>query len=281
MEKAFEIINLNKSYKGFSLKNVNLSLPKGYIMGFVGANGAGKSTTIGCLLNMVKADSGSIKILGKETAKLTAADKEKLGVVMDGCPFAEVFNVMDIKKVISNIYKTFDDEQFEKLIKKFNLPKDKQIKEFSTGMRAKLNIAVALSHKAELLVLDEATSGLDPVVRDEILDILLEFVQDENKSIFISSHITSDLEKICDYIAFIKNGEIIFVENKDELKDKYALIHCTKQQFAEIDPSAVVGTKQTEFNVSALVFKEAVKEGMVAEKPSIEDIMLYSTKEAK
>ena len=281
MEKAFEIINLNKSYKGFSLKNVNLTLPKGYIMGFVGANGAGKSTTIGCLLNMVKADSGSIKILGKETAKLTAADKEKLGVVMDGCPFAEVFNVMDIKKVISNIYKTFDDEQFEKLIKKFNLPKDKQIKEFSTGMRAKLNIAVALSHKAELLVLDEATSGLDPVVRDEILDILLEFVQDENKSIFISSHITSDLEKICDYIAFIKNGEIIFVENKDELKDKYALIHCTKQQFAEIDPSAVVGTKQTEFNVSALVFKEAVKEGMVAEKPSIEDIMLYSTKEVK
>ena len=190
MEKAFEIINLNKSYKGFSLKNVNLTLPKGYIMGFVGANGAGKSTTIGCLLNMVKADSGSIKILGKETAKLTAADKEKLGVVMDGCPFAEVFNVMDIKKVISNIYKTFDDEQFEKLIKKFNLPKDKQIKEFSTGMRAKLNIAVALSHKAELLVLDEATSGLDPVVRDEILDILLEFVQDENKSIFISSHIS-------------------------------------------------------------------------------------------
>lgn len=281
MEKAFEIINLNKSYKGFSLKNVNLSLPKGYIMGFVGANGAGKSTTIGCLLNMVKADSGSIKILGKETAKLTVADKEKLGVVMDGCPFAEVFNVMDIKKVISNIYKTFDDEQFEKLIKKFNLPKDKQIKEFSTGMRAKLNIAVALSHKAELLVLDEATSGLDPVVRDEILDILLEFVQDENKSIFISSHITSDLEKICDYIAFTKNGEIIFVENKDELKDKYALIHCTKQQFAEIDPSAVVGTKQTEFNVSALVFKEAVKEGMVAEKPSIEDIMLYSTKEVK
>ena len=281
MEKAFEIINLNKSYKGFSLKNVNLTLPKGYIMGFVGANGAGKSTTIGCLLNMVKADSGSIKILGRETAKLTAADKEKLGVVMDGCPFAEVFNVMDIKKVISNIYKTFDDEQFEKLIKKFNLPKDKQIKEFSTGMRAKLNIAVALSHKAELLVLDEATSGLDPVVRDEILDILLEFVQDENKSIFISSHITSDLEKICDYIAFIKNGEIIFVENKDELKDKYALIHCTKQQFEEIDPSAVVGTKQTEFNVSALVFKEAVKEGVVAEKPSIEDIMLYSTKEAK
>ena len=281
MEKAFEIINLNKSYKGFSLKNVNLTLPKGYIMGFVGANGAGKSTTIGCLLNMVKADSGSIKILGRESAKLTAEEKKKLGVVMDGCPFAEVFNVKDIKKVISNIYKTFDEEQFEKLIKKFNLPKDKQIKEFSTGMRAKLNIAVALSHKAELLVLDEATSGLDPVVRDEILDILLEFVQDENKSIFISSHITSDLEKICDYIAFIKNGEIIFVENKDELKDKYALIHCTKQQFAQIDPSAVVGTKQTEFNVSALVFREAVKEGMVAEKPSIEDIMLYSTKEVK
>ena len=281
MEKAIEIINLNKTYKGFALKNINLSLPKGYIMGFVGANGAGKSTTMGCLLGMIKPDSGSIKIFDKDIKSITNADKEKIGVVMDGCPFAEVLNIKDIRRIISSIYRTFDKAKFDSLIGRFSLPENKQIKDFSTGMRAKLNIAVALSHNAQLLVLDEATSGLDPVVRDEILDILQDFVCDENRSILISSHITSDLEKICDYIAFIRNGQIVFVENKDDLKEKYALIHCTKQQFETVDKAAVVGAKYTEYNVTALVLKEAVKDGFVAEKPSIEDIMLYSTKEVE
>ena len=281
MEKAFEIINLNKAYKGFALKNINLSLPKGYIMGFVGANGAGKSTTMGCLLGMIKPDSGIIKIFDKNIKNLTAADKEKIGVVMDGCPFAEVLNIKDIRRIVSSIYRTFDKAKFDSLVSRFSLPENKPVKDFSTGMRAKLNIAVALSHNAQLLVLDEATSGLDPVVRDEILDILQDFVCDENRSILISSHITSDLEKICDYIAFIKNGQIVFVENKDDLKEKYALIHCTKQQFESVDAAAVVGAKYTEYNVTALVLKEAVKDGFVAEKPSIEDIMLYSTKEVE
>lgn len=281
MEKAIEIINLNKAYKGFALKNINLSLPKGYIMGFVGANGAGKSTTMGCLLGMIKPDSGIIKIFDKDIKNITSTDKEKIGVVMDGCPFAEVLNIKDIRRIVSSIYRTFDKAKFDSLIGRFSLPENKPVKDFSTGMRAKLNIAVALSHNAQLLVLDEATSGLDPVVRDEILDILQDFVCDENRSILISSHITSDLEKICDYIAFIRNGQIVFVENKDDLKEKYALIHCTKQQFETVDPAAVVGAKYTEYNVTALVLKEAVKDGFVAEKPSIEDIMLYSTKEVE
>lgn len=281
MEKAFEIINLNKAYKGFALQNINLSLPKGYIMGFVGANGAGKSTTMGCLMGMIKPDSGSIKIFDKDIKNITAADKEKIGVVMDGCPFAEVLNIKDIRRIVSSIYRTFDKAKFDSLIGRFSLPENKPVKDFSTGMRAKLNIAVALSHNAQLLVLDEATSGLDPVVRDEILDILQDFVCDEEHSILISSHITSDLEKICDYIAFIKNGQIVFVENKDDLKEKYALIHCTKQQFESVDTAAVVGVKHTEYNVTALVLKEAVKDGFVAEKPSIEDIMLYSVKEVE
>lgn len=281
MEKAFEIINLNKAYKGFALQNINLSLPKGYIMGFVGANGAGKSTTMGCLLGMIKPDSGIIKIFDKDIKNITAADKEKIGVVMDGCPFAEVLNIKDIRRIVSSIYRTFDKAKFDSLIGRFSLPENKPVKDFSTGMRAKLNIAVALSHNAQLLVLDEATSGLDPLVRDEILDILQDFVCDENRSILISSHITSDLEKICDYIAFIRNGQIVFVENKDDLKEKYALVHCTKQQFESVDPAAVVGAKYTEYNVTALVLKEAVKDGFVAEKPSIEDIMLYSTKEVE
>ena len=281
MEKAFEIINLNKAYKGFALQNINLSLPKGYIMGFVGANGAGKSTTMGCLLGMINPDSGIIKIFDKDIKNITAADKEKIGVVMDGCPFAEVLNIKDIRRIVSSIYRTFDKAKFDSLVSRFSLPENKPVKDFSTGMRAKLNIAVALSHNAQLLVLDEATSGLDPVVRDEILDILQDFVCDENRSILISSHITSDLEKICDYIAFIKNGQIVFVENKDDLKEKYALVHCTKQQFESVDTAAVVGAKYTEYNVTALVLKEAVKDGFVAEKPSIEDIMLYSTKEVE
>ena len=281
MEKAFEIINLNKAYKGFALKNINMSLPKGYIMGFVGANGAGKSTTMGCLLGMIKPNSGSIKIFDKDIKNITAADKEKIGIVMDGCPFAEVLNIKDIRRIVSSIYRTFDKAKFDSLVSRFSLPENKPVKDFSTGMRAKLNIAVALSHNAQLLVLDEATSGLDPVVRDEILDILQDFVCDENRSILISGHITSDLEKICDYIAFIRNGQIVFVENKDDLKEKYALVHCTKQQFESVDTAAVVGAKYTEYNVTALVLKEAVKDGFVAEKPSIEDIMLYSTKEVE
>lgn len=281
MDKAFEIVNLNKSFKDFALKDINLSLPKGYIMGFVGANGAGKSTTMGCLLGMVKADSGSIKIFGKETAKLTAADKEKIGVVMDGVPFAPIFNLKDINTVLKNVYTNWDSHKFLSLCSRFNLPEKKQIKDYSTGMRAKLNISMAISHNPQLLVLDEATSGLDPVVRDEILDILQDFVCDENHSILMSSHITGDLEKICDYIAFIKDGEIVFVENKDILQEKYAVVHLAKEQYAQLDKAAVVGAKFTDYNVSALVLKDKISSGYATEKPSIEDIMLYCAKEVK
>ena len=172
-------------------------------------------------------------------------------------------------------------DRFNTLRKRFSLPKDKAIKDFSTGMRAKLNIAVALSHKAQLLVLDEATSGLDPVVRDEILDILQDFVQDENHSVLISSHITSDLEKICDYIAFIRDGEIVFVENKDDLINNYAIIHCKNDEFAAVNPDAVISHKQNSFSTQALVFKDKLTGEYVMDKPSIEDIMLYYTKEVQ
>ena len=281
MEKAFEITNLNKSYKGFSLKNVSLTLPKGYIMGFVGKNGAGKSTTMNCLLGITKADSGSMKIFDRDISALTSADKEKIGVVLDGCPFAEILNVKDIGNILKNTYKNWDSEKFETMCRRFGLPKDKQIKDFSTGMRAKLNIATALCHNAQLLILDEATSGLDPVVRDEILDILQDFVQDENNSILISSHITSDLEKICDYIAFIRDGEIIFVENKDDLMEKYVVIHCTNEQFEQIDKDAVISHRQNSFSTQALVFRDKIAGEFVTDKPSIEDIMLYYTREVQ
>lgn len=281
MDNAFEIVNLNKSYKDFALKNVNLSLPRGYIMGFVGKNGAGKSTTMNCLLGMTRYDSGSIKVLGKPLEKLDNSDRENLGVVIDGCPFAEIFNVNDIALILQNMYKNWDKEKFDAVCRRFSLPRKKPIKEFSTGMRAKLNIATALCHNAQLLVLDEATSGLDPVVRDEILDILMEYVQDENNSVLISSHITSDLEKICDYIAFINNGEIVFVENKDDLMEKYAIIHCKNEEVADIDRDAVIGVRSNNYSAQLLVLKDKIRDGYVTDKPSIEDIMLYFIKEAK
>ncbi len=279
MEKAFEIDNLSKSYKDFSLKNINLSLEKGFIMGFIGKNGAGKSTTMNCLLGITKYDKGSVKVFNKPVENLTVQDKEKLGVVLDGCPFAEVLNVKDIEMILAGCYKNWDSAKFNSMCSRFGLPKNKAIKDFSTGMRAKLNIATALCHGAQLLVLDEATSGLDPVVRDEILEILQDFVQDENNSVLISSHITSDLEKICDYIAFIKDGEIIFCENKDELMEKYAVVHCKNEDIENIDPKAIIGSKSNSFSTQALVFKDMVNKDFVMDKPTIEDIMLYYTKE--
>ena len=281
MDKAFEIVNLNKSFKDFALKDINLSLPKGYIMGFVGANGAGKSTTMGCLLGMVKADGGSIKIFGKETAKLTAADKEKIGVVMDGVPFAPMFNLKDINTVLKNVYTNWDSPKFLSLCSRFNLPDKKQIKDYSTGMRAKLNIAVALSHNAQLLVLDEATSGLDPVVRNEILDILLDFVQDEENSVFMSSHIISDLEKVCDYITFIKDGRIIFSAEKERLTEQYGILRCSNSDFEKIDKTAVIAFNQNSFSTDALVHRSRIEGDYIIDKANVEDIMLYYMKEGK
>lgn len=279
MDNIFELNNVCKSYKDFGLKNVNLSLEKGYIMGFVGANGAGKSTTINCLLGLSKVDSGTVKIFGKE--KLDISDKEKIGVVLDGCPFAEILNLKDIEKILKNTYKSWDSEKFTEFCQKFSIPENKKIKDFSTGMIAKLNIATAICHNPQLLVLDEPTSGLDPVVRDEILDVLLDFIQNENNSVLISSHITSDLEKVCDYIAFIKDGEIVFVENKDQLTEKYAIIHCKNDELETLDKSGVIGYKQSKFSTQALVYVDKINGDFVTDKPTIEDIMLYYTKEAK
>ncbi len=279
MDNIFEMNNVCKSFKDFGIKNVNLSLEKGYIMGFIGANGAGKSTTINCLLGLLNIDSGTVKIFGKE--KLENSDKEKIGVVLDGCPYAEMLTIKDIKKILKEVYKSWDMDKFENLCKNFAIPENKKIKEFSTGMKAKLNIATAICHTPQLLVLDEPTSGLDPVVRDEILDILLDFVQNENNSVLISSHITSDLEKVCDYIAFIKDGEIVFVENKDEIYEKYAILHCKNDEINTIDKSAIIGYKQNSFSTQALVYADKVNGEFLMDKPSIEDIMLFYTKEAK
>ncbi|MEG2053339.1 MAG: ABC transporter ATP-binding protein, partial [Oscillospiraceae bacterium] len=244
----------------------------------VGENGAGKSTTINLILNLIKKDSGSIKLLGEELDDKNKNLCESIGVVLDECNFPENLTLNEVSTVVANIYKTWDKTAFENYRKKFNLSPDKKVKDFSRGMKMKLSIAVALSHNSRLLILDEATSGLDPMVRDEILDIFLEFIQDETHSIFISSHIITDLEKICDYITFIHKGKIVFSENKDDILEKYGVLKCSIDEFESIDKNIVLGVNKTSVGVSALVEKAKAPKNMLLDNAGIEDIMVFISK---
>ena len=279
MINAIKITNLSKRYSDFQLDNINLELPKGSIMGFIGPNGAGKSTTIKLILDLINKDSGTITVLGKDNKKELTQIKENIGVVMDECFFPENITAKNINLIMKNIYKTWNDKKFYEIIKNFSLPETKIIKDFSRGMKMKLSIAVALSHDSKLLILDEATSGLDPIVRDEILDIFLEFIQNEKHSIFISSHIISDLEKICDYITFIHKGKIIFSEQKDNLLENYGILKCSITDFDKIDKSIVKGYRKNTFGVEALILKNKLKGNYIIDKANIEEIMLFHVKE--
>lgn len=279
MDNAVEIRNLTKKYADFTLDNVNITLPSGTIMGFIGENGAGKSTTIKLMLGLTARDGGDIRVLGDDLSKGEKKLKEHIGVVLDECFFPENLTLRDINSILKLSYSTFNDETFKKYAERLSLPPKKCIKEYSRGMKMKLSIVAALSHDSKLLILDEATSGLDPIVRDEILDMLLEFIQDETHSVFISSHIISDLEKICDYITFIHKGKIVLSEPKDELLDKYGMLKCSEKEFAEIDSSAVIGCRKSSFGVEALVLRDRVEAGLIVDPATIEDIMLYYIKE--
>lgn len=214
MDNAMVIENLSKAYPGFALSEVSMTLPRGSIMGFIGENGAGKTTTIKLILNMLHRDSGSVRILGKDNIKEEKAVKERLGVVLGDLNLPETMNGLKINSMMSGIYPGWEEDVFFSNLERFGLPKNRKIKAYSRGMKMKLSIAIALSHGAELLLLDEPTSGLDPIIRDEILDIFLDFIQDENHSIFVSTHIVEDLEKIADYITFIHKGRIILSEER-------------------------------------------------------------------
>lgn len=272
---ALEIEDISKTYKQFKLDHVSIRVPRGCIMGFVGENGAGKSTTIKLILDLIKKESGSIRVLGKDHKELSRSDYEKIGVVMDECCFPENLTIKDIEKVFTSLYHAWDHDKFKSLLKKFDLPLNKAVKEFSKGMKMKLSIAGALSHGAELLIMDEATSGLDPLVRDEILDVFLTFIEDENCSIFMSSHILSDLEKASDYICLIHKGRIMFTESKDELLEKYGVLKCSKEDFSKVDRSLVIGSRENEFGVEALVYRKQLRGIYTIDNASIEDIMLY------
>ena len=282
---SLKVENLTKKYDDFLLDKVSFYVPKGNIVGLIGENGAGKSTTINTMLDIIERDSGDIYILDSEKNKVNNEIREKIGVVFDGNNFPEDLTPQKLNNVLTRIYKNWEDKTFFEYIEKFNLPKTKKIKNFSKGMKMKLSISVALSHNAELLILDEATSGLDPIVRDDILDILLDFVQDENKSILISSHITSDLEKVADYIVFIHKGKVIFEETKDNLIYDYGIMKCKQKDFSSIDKEDIIRFRKMDYGYEILVKNKNELErkypNMVMDNIKIEDIMLMYVKGEK
>lgn len=285
MDNILEIKDLCKRYADFELKNVNIQLPKGTIMGFVGENGAGKTTTIKSILNIIKRDSGEIKVFDLDNIKDEKKIKENIGVVLDDSFLSEYLNPTDINKIMKDIYKNWDEKLYFKYIKEFKLPEQKISKEYSSGMKMKLKIAVALSHHPKLLILDEPTSGLDPIARSEILDIFQEFIQDEEHGIFVSSHITSDLEHIADYITFINNGEIVFTKTRDELLDNYGIVKCTEEQFKTIKKDDYIKYKKNKYEYDILIedkheFKKKYDFSII-DKPNIEDIMVIYIKGEK
>ena len=285
MENVLEVKNLFKKYNGFELKNINMTLPKGMIMGLIGENGAGKTTTIKAILNIISSDSGKIKIFGLDHEIEDKKIKEDIGVVLDDSFLSEYLNPIDINKIMKNIYKNWDEELYFKYIEDFKLPKNKISKEYSSGMKMKLKIAVALSHHPKLLILDEPTSGLDPVARNEILDIFQDFIQDEEKSILVSSHITSDLEHIADYITFINSGEIVLEKTRDELLENYGIVRCSDVDFKKIDQNDFIKYRKNRYNYEILIenkadFKRKYDIEMI-DKPTIEDIMLIYIKGEK
>lgn len=281
-ETILEVKNLVKDYGDFVLDKISLEIPRGVVMGLIGENGAGKSTTINCILNEVQKSSGQILLFGKDHIQNEIEIKDKIGVVFDENFFPDLFTASEIGSYMSGIYRNWESFTFREYLKKFELPETKEIKDFSKGMKVKLAFAVALSHKAELLILDEATSGLDPIIRDDILDLLLDFVQDETHAVLVSSHITSDLEKIADYITFIHKGRVVFSHPKDDLVDNYGIISCGAVVFDSLDKSDIIAYRKEEYQFKVLVKNRHKAEKnypkAIVEPATIEDIMLFYVK---
>lgn len=283
MAPILEIKNLKKDFKDFSLKNISFTLEKGFIMGFIGPNGAGKSTTIKLIMNLLKKDAGEIKVFGLDNVKNENEIKNRIGFVYDENYFYEELTISEMKRIIAPLYKNWSDECFNRYLKEFNLAPKKKIKELSKGMKMKFSLAIALSHQAELIIMDEPTSGLDPLIRNELLDIFSYLIQDENKGIFFSTHITSDLDKIADYVTLINDGEILFSTTKDEILDCYGLVKGKKEFLNEDTRKNFVGIKENQFGFEGLAknrssINKFIKDGIIIEKPSLEDVMLYCTR---
>ena len=282
MENILEIKGLNKAYNGFALKDVSFSLPKGYIMGFVGENGSGKTTTIRSILNMANIDSGKISVFGLDSVTDTIAIKEKLGVVFDSLYLADHLTAKQIEKQLKPFYKDWDSKEFAGRLKSFGLPDNKRVGEFSKGMKMKFMIAIALSHKADFMILDEPTSGLDPVARDELLDILAEYIENENRSVLFSTHITSDVERIADYVTILHNGRVWFTGTKDELSEKYVILRGAEEDISSALREKCIGFHGYRNGFDALLSTEYLSEvtdKLETEKADIDEILVYVAKE--
>ena len=276
---AIEIKGLKKNYRDFNLGPIDLTLPQGCIMGLIGENGAGKSTTIKAMLGMITA-GGSIRLLGKDISGDAAALKQDIGVVPDEIGLPEMLNARQIEKIMRDTFTNWQTDVFNDYLSKFNLPEKKAFREYSKGMKMKLGIAIALSHEAKLLILDEPTSGLDPLVRDEIVSILNDFTRDESRAILISSHIVSDLEKICDYIAFLHKGRMMLCEEKDRLLEQYGVLHTTADVLNELEDGAVIGKRVTDYGAEAIVDRAKIPQTFETQPVSIEELFVIMAKEA-
>lgn len=277
---ALELKQVSKRYPGFRLENLTLALPGGCILGLIGENGAGKSTTIRLLLGLAQRDTGSIKLLGRDINDDLRLCKEDIGVVLDNVGIPSCLNARQVGKVMAGTYARWNQAQYEGYLRQLAIPENKAFKDFSRGMQMKLGIAIALSHDAKLLILDEATSGLDPVVRDEVVEMFRQFTQDENHSVLISSHIVSDLEKLCDYIAFLHKGKLLLMEEKDRLLEEYALALCSQEELDQLPEEAVKSCKRSPYGVEALVLRQFVPEGIHTRPVTIEELFIFIVKEA-
>ena len=284
-ENAIEIKGLTKRYDGFTLDNVSFDVPKGSIMGFIGQNGAGKTTTINDLLNIVKKDEGEIKLLGLDSVKDEFEVKSQIAAVFDELPFDDRLNANDINKILREVFEQWSSETFFGYLDRFSLPRKKKFGKFSKGMKMKLQIASALSHNAKLLIMDEATTGLDPVVRNEILDIFLEYLQNEEHTILMSSHITSDLDKVADSVTFIDRGKLLISGYKDDILDSHGVLKCTKSDYKEIDPEDIISARLSDFGAEVMVADRAEcsrkYSGAVIDPTTLEEIMIYYVNRSK
>ncbi len=279
MQNAIELKGLKKKLSSFELGPIDLTIPQGAIVGYIGENGAGKSTTIKLLLNLMKPDEGEIKIFGTPINRFSTKEKKDIAYVFDDLYFPGDMNLKNVLSFCRKFYKdAWQDQTVSELNARFQLPLDVAIKHFSRGMKMQLGMLLALSHNAKLLLLDEATSGLDPVIRDDVLDLLLDYIQDETHTVLVSSHILSDLEKAADYIAFIHKGKLLFMETKDDLVSQYGIASLTKEQLEEIDPKAIVGKRTHQFGVEALLKRDLVPSSIELEKANVEDIMVFMIK---
>ena len=277
---AIEIKGLTKRYKDFALEGLDLTLPMGCVLGLVGANGAGKSTTIRLIMDAMERDGGTVEVLGVDNQSQEFQKvKEEVGVVLDETCVPEFITARQPGKIMADTYRNWEQDAYERWLDKFQLPGNKKFKEYSRGMTMKLGIAAALSHRARLLLLDEATSGLDPMVREELLEVFADFAAQDGHAVLISSHIVSDLEKICDYVAFLEKGRLVLCEEKDVLLDRYGILKCGREDLNRVDPAALHGVRLGQYGAEALVERDRAPRDMVVDRATLEDIILHLAKE--